>query len=348
MSVGGRRLPKPTPTVGLRLQRCGDHVAPECPCSAHRRLAPARSPTAGQRHLDDRSASLVQAVLRTGGQPLDSDTRTLMEARFGHDFSQIRVHTDEPAANSARAVDALAYTVGPHIVFAPGSYAPTTGAGLRLIAHELTHAVQQRDAADPHGRIEEGDAPSEREAQTVAARTYDPDGVGIDHRSTGPTLQRAGPAAPAAAVGIGALAAKCIVSAIIGVLADLGLQALFYSVKQRTLDLSKMTVDVCSLVLSAILGCIGGVVAAVWLQPWVDRILGPQLAGIAGPLIGRVLIVIARWLGVTIPKGLLKALLKLGCVSQEQAEVIQPGISSETGTASAATEPTAGEEVAAA
>jgi len=66
-----------------------------------------------------------------------------MESRIGHDFSQVRVHADARAAESAGAVNALAYTVGQDIVFGPGRYAPQTSEGRRLLAHELTHVVQQ-------------------------------------------------------------------------------------------------------------------------------------------------------------------------------------------------------------
>ncbi len=66
-----------------------------------------------------------------------------MEPRFGHDFSQVRIHTDERAAETARAVNALAYTVGRDVVFGAGQYAPQTDEGRRLLAHELTHVVQQ-------------------------------------------------------------------------------------------------------------------------------------------------------------------------------------------------------------
>lgn len=68
-----------------------------------------------------------------------------MEPRFGHGFGHVRVHTDERAAESARAVGALAYTVGSNIVFGSGQYAPATQTGRRLLAHELTHVEQQRD-----------------------------------------------------------------------------------------------------------------------------------------------------------------------------------------------------------
>ncbi|MCG2784879.1 MAG: DUF4157 domain-containing protein [Anaerolineae bacterium] len=86
---------------------------------------------------------VVQDVLSSPGQPLDETTRTMMEPRFGHDFSKVRVHTDARATASARAVNALAYTVGNNVVFGSGQFAPNTYAGRKLIAHELTHTIQQ-------------------------------------------------------------------------------------------------------------------------------------------------------------------------------------------------------------
>jgi hypothetical protein len=88
--------------------------------------------------------SIVHEVLRSSGQPLDTATRAFMEPRFGHDFSRVRVHTDSRAAESARAVNALAYTVGRDVVFRTGQYAPGTSKGQSLLAHELTHVVQQQ------------------------------------------------------------------------------------------------------------------------------------------------------------------------------------------------------------
>lgn len=86
---------------------------------------------------------IVHEVLRSPGQPLDADTRAFMEPRFGHGFSHVRVHTDEKAAESARTVNALAYTVGRDVVFGTGQYSPATTHGRALMAHELTHVVQQ-------------------------------------------------------------------------------------------------------------------------------------------------------------------------------------------------------------
>lgn len=80
-----------------------------------------------------------------GGQPLPGSVRAFLEPRFGYDFSGVRIHTDAKAAESARAVSALAYTLGQDIVFASGQYAPHTTSGQRLLAHELTHVVQGYD-----------------------------------------------------------------------------------------------------------------------------------------------------------------------------------------------------------
>jgi hypothetical protein len=92
---------------------------------------------------DKEATSLVKPVISSQGKPLDEQTRAFMEPRFGHDFSQVRVHTDTQASESARAINASAYTVGNNIVFGSHQYAPETSQGQKLLAHELTHVVQQ-------------------------------------------------------------------------------------------------------------------------------------------------------------------------------------------------------------
>lgn len=87
---------------------------------------------------------MVNSVLARPGQPLDATTRGFFAARFGHDFANVRIHADSEAAESARSVNALAYTVGPDVVFGAGRYAPDTRDGQQLLAHELTHVIQQR------------------------------------------------------------------------------------------------------------------------------------------------------------------------------------------------------------
>jgi len=92
---------------------------------------------------------IVQDVLQSSGQPLDAHIRALFEPRFGYSFSHVRIHTNSRAAESARAVNALAYTVGRDVVMGAGQYSPGTTEGRRLLAHELTHVVQQSVDANP-------------------------------------------------------------------------------------------------------------------------------------------------------------------------------------------------------
>jgi hypothetical protein len=89
---------------------------------------------------------IVSDVLRSPGHPLDAATRAFFEPRFGHDFSHVRVHTGPEAAASARSINALAYTSGSNVVFAASQYSPYTTVGQTLLAHELTHTIQQQES----------------------------------------------------------------------------------------------------------------------------------------------------------------------------------------------------------
>ena len=119
--------------------------------------------------------SIVYDVLRTPGQPLETESRNLMEDHFGFDFSGVRVHTDEQAHRSAEATDAYAYTVGQDVVFASGRYSPNTSAGRELLAHELTHVVQQDSApasssgAITMGKQDEHEAAADQTATAVTS-----------------------------------------------------------------------------------------------------------------------------------------------------------------------------------
>lgn len=92
------------------------------------------------------TAAAVQAT-RLGGMPMSDSLRSFFEPRFGHDFSRVRIHTGSQAAAAAKGIGARAYAVGSDIVFGAGEYAPATAEGRRLLAHELTHTIQQ-GAAD--------------------------------------------------------------------------------------------------------------------------------------------------------------------------------------------------------
>lgn len=125
----------------------------------------------------DEEESPVHGVIgRGGGQALDDGTRATMEGAFGADFGSVRVHTDAAASDSAKTVQAHAYTVGENVVFQSGNYSPGSDSGKRMLAHELTHVVQQRsgpvDGTPASGGIKVSDPSDrfEREAATTAER----------------------------------------------------------------------------------------------------------------------------------------------------------------------------------
>lgn len=125
-----------------------------------------------------READAVSEALAGGGTPLEGSTRSAMEASLGHDFGDVRIHTGPAATDSARALNAQAYTVGNDVVLQSDS-GPETQAGKRTLAHELTHVVQQRagpvdgtprggglSVSDPSDRFEQA---AERSADAVMA-----------------------------------------------------------------------------------------------------------------------------------------------------------------------------------
>lgn len=118
-----------------------------------RKLPVAVSPVAAASHGQNQAPAVVDEVLSESGQALDEASRSMMESRLGHDFSQVRIHTGGKAAESAKAVNARAYTVGNHIVFGSGGHKPASTDGKRLLAHELVHTIQQsgrtRGSASP-------------------------------------------------------------------------------------------------------------------------------------------------------------------------------------------------------
>ncbi|MEM6353280.1 MAG: DUF4157 domain-containing protein [Cyanobacteria bacterium P01_D01_bin.14] len=126
-------------------------------------------------------ASHVQS-LQGGGQPLPTSTRSFFEPRFGHDFSHVRVHND---TQSTTALNAHAYTVGRHIVFNTGQYSPQTIAGKHLLAHELTHVLQQTspaltqkiDQQNIQRSIAEADLPTTPVEEIMADEDYFENGI---------------------------------------------------------------------------------------------------------------------------------------------------------------------------
>jgi len=180
-----------TPVSHSVLQRCSNGV--ECAECRKKREATLQR-TAVNTSPTHRVPPIVHDVLRSSGQPLDTGTRAFMEPRFGYDFSGVRVHSDSRAAESARSVNALAYTVGRDVVFGAGQYAPGTIAGKKLLAHELTHVVQQQGfqatSMDGHS-IAPANSSSEKEAETVTHALFSNSDIPAEvHLSDVATLAR--------------------------------------------------------------------------------------------------------------------------------------------------------------
>lgn len=141
--------------------------------------------------------SPVHDVIASSGRPLDEPVRADMEARLGHDFSDVRVHDDGAAHASAASVNAHAYTVGSHVVFQRDAYDPSSTAGQQTLAHELTHVVQQRsgpvDGTSAGGGIAVSDPDDrfEREASATAERVMSqsaPAPAAVQRTATEPAL----------------------------------------------------------------------------------------------------------------------------------------------------------------
>ena len=179
---------RPTPW-GPSLRRrcaCGGTPGPSGECAACRARRLARSPATPEARKT--VPAIVHEVLRSPGRPLSAATRAVMEPRLGHDFGRVRVHVDDRADASARAVNALAYTVGHHVVFGAGQYVPGTAAGRRLLAHELTHVAQQPDVAGPGPLALDGPEPDRFEVEARQAEQR------IDAPATRPAPGRGAPA----------------------------------------------------------------------------------------------------------------------------------------------------------
>ena len=145
-------VPEVTPLTAYGLQRrCAECAAEEEEKGVQRSPSSLVAPAAAPRQ--------VERVLGSSGRPLEAGVRDDLESRFGRDFSRVRVHTDAPASESAQQIQAKAYTAGDHIVFGAGQYAPAKPEGKRLLAHELTHVLQQSQDGETRLQREEDDEP---------------------------------------------------------------------------------------------------------------------------------------------------------------------------------------------
>ncbi|HET6212024.1 MAG TPA: DUF4157 domain-containing protein, partial [Micromonosporaceae bacterium] len=145
------------------IQRCGTTPPQSCPCHDEGRAH--HEERDGEHGTGTRAPAIVHAVLASPGEPLDTTSRALFEARLGHDFGRVRVHRGARPAESARAIGAVAYTAGTHIVLAAAE------PSWRVMAHELTHVIQQGfPAGVPEDLEVGGPAELEEQADGVADR----------------------------------------------------------------------------------------------------------------------------------------------------------------------------------
>ena len=131
-------------------------------------MKPASTVSSGQVH----ASQSVHHLPNSPGEPLDASTRGFMESRFGHDFSQVRVHTDARAADSAKAIRARAYTAGYDVFFAASQFSPVSAEGKKLLAHELSHVLQQSNGAtglqrEPERDDDDDDEPAVKGPQPI-------------------------------------------------------------------------------------------------------------------------------------------------------------------------------------
>jgi hypothetical protein len=157
------RSPDPAPAIGSTSTRVSRACA-ACEEDEKAHAGHVQRTAASSASAEVAAPAIVHDVLRSPGQPLDAPTRAFFEPRFGHDFSSVRVHADERATQSAASIDALAYTVGPNVVFGAGHYTRHGATRSHLLAHELTHVVQQANAGHTAIRRQAGGAAGQSKA----------------------------------------------------------------------------------------------------------------------------------------------------------------------------------------
>jgi Domain of unknown function (DUF4157) len=190
-----------TPTALFRKCACGGLTCGSCQGKEQgvRGEGPGllrRAAIAGPRSSDDAFAvapPIVEDILSEPGRPLDGPVRSEFGPRFGRDLGAVRVHDGVKAAQSAAALDAAAYTVGEHVVFGAGRYAPETGPGRSLLAHELAHVVMHGDGIGGVGNprtIAPADSTDERDAERVAEQVVRGIPAASTRRAEGAVLRR--------------------------------------------------------------------------------------------------------------------------------------------------------------
>lgn len=186
--------PAPSGILQRKCASCGNHTIAGGKCDDCENKKGVLQRKSSNNSEQSEVPPIVHEVLNSSGQPLNETTRAFFEPRFGHDFSRVRVHTDSKAAESARAVNALAYTVGQDIVFAPQQYQPRRSENLHLLAHELAHTVQQQGLQRFSDDLGFGRSSEyvrlEREAETAAGTVMRGETASVARPASGLRIQR--------------------------------------------------------------------------------------------------------------------------------------------------------------
>lgn len=180
----GPRPPAPLAPYASEFRVTGEQAKTEEPKRKKRKSTVQRK--AANTAYEPVAPAIVNDVLESSGQAMEPAAREFMETRFGHDFSQVRIHTDAQAGKSAETINASAYTAGNHIVFASGRYSPGSPDGQHLLAHELTHVLQQQapgifPSTIPLGALDDN---AEHEAHRMASA------AGFDRAGIRPATRR--------------------------------------------------------------------------------------------------------------------------------------------------------------
>ena len=195
------RMPDPASTEPCPAWSAGAQPCPECPEQPPSQVQRKANGTAGP-HQPSVASHVIGNL--GAGHPLDKSTRAFFDPRFGYDFSQVRVHTDDQAAQSARRMQARAFTTGQDVVFGAGEFAPHTTKGRALLAHELAHTIQQSMSSRANANHELEVSPPEQASELEVETTVNVVG-GVSrssvatqhsvpvqlHRVSKPVIQRA-------------------------------------------------------------------------------------------------------------------------------------------------------------
>ena len=231
------------------------------------------------------------------GQAMPDSTRGFFESRFGQSFENVKVHTCESAVQMNQQLGAQAFTYGNNVFFNKGKYNPGSSEGKKLLAHELTHVVQQ------NGGLKRIDKKRQFHVQAYRPGKHN----GKQKISSAPrSVQRALPVAAA-------LAIACAAGAIVGMLLDWGIMYGISRWRGR-----RYRHDWCGTVLAGVLGCLGGISAAA-VEAYMIR-TGVRI--VSGPILGRILTWLVARTAVYFPRQSAQMLFRFGCITEEQHQAI--------------------------